>query len=34
MRPACVEAIAVEDVFRAGMRLLEAGKVEETVHEK
>jgi heptosyltransferase-2 len=30
MRPACVEAITVEEVFREGVRLLEAGRVKET----
>jgi heptosyltransferase-2 len=31
MRPACVEAITVEEVFREGMRLLEAGEKKETM---
>lgn len=30
MRPACVEAITVEEVFREGMRLLEVERVKET----
>lgn len=31
MRPACIEAITVEEVFREGMRLLEAGEKKETI---
>jgi heptosyltransferase-2 len=31
MRPACVEAITVDEVFREGMRLLEAGEEKESM---